>query len=69
MDNALIMQRCASRPGEACWGNHRAPAGHPSSWSRTSARTVWAQRAVKELHARDLIYGQQGQGVFVAEAE
>ncbi|PTA48218.1 hypothetical protein C8054_01425 [Micromonospora sp. RP3T] len=26
-------------------------------------------RAVKELHARNLIYGQQGQGVFVAEPE
>ncbi|WP_433318171.1 hypothetical protein [Micromonospora chersina] len=24
---------------------------------------------MKELHARNLIYGQQGQGVFVAEAE
>ncbi|GHJ17816.1 GntR family transcriptional regulator [Micromonospora sp. AKA38] len=28
-----------------------------------------AYRAVKELHARNLIYGQQGQGVFVAESE
>ncbi|MFG2104857.1 GntR family transcriptional regulator [Micromonospora echinaurantiaca] len=28
-----------------------------------------AYRAVKELHARNLIYGQQGQGVFVTEAE
>ncbi|MFI5484964.1 GntR family transcriptional regulator [Micromonospora echinaurantiaca] len=28
-----------------------------------------AYRAVKELHARNLIYGQQGQGVFVAETE
>ncbi|MEU1842316.1 MULTISPECIES: GntR family transcriptional regulator [Micromonospora] len=28
-----------------------------------------AYRAVKELHARNLIYGQQGQGVFVAEPE
>ncbi|PZG00665.1 GntR family transcriptional regulator [Micromonospora deserti] len=28
-----------------------------------------AYRAVKELHTRNLIYGQQGQGVFVAEAE
>ncbi|MGW3889905.1 GntR family transcriptional regulator [Micromonospora chokoriensis] len=28
-----------------------------------------AYRAVKELHERNLVYGQQGQGVFVAEAE
>ncbi|MER6592090.1 GntR family transcriptional regulator [Micromonospora purpureochromogenes] len=28
-----------------------------------------AYRAVKELHERNLIYGQQGQGVFVAEAD
>lgn len=27
-----------------------------------------AYRAVKELHERDLIYGQQGQGVFVADS-
>jgi DNA-binding GntR family transcriptional regulator len=28
-----------------------------------------AYRAVKELHDRNLVYGQQGQGVFVAEPE
>ncbi|MEU7675351.1 GntR family transcriptional regulator [Micromonospora taraxaci] len=28
-----------------------------------------AYRAVKELHDRNLVYGQQGQGVFVAETE
>ncbi|MFF0149978.1 GntR family transcriptional regulator [Micromonospora sp. NPDC005203] len=28
-----------------------------------------AYRAVKELHDRNLVYGQQGQGVFVAEAD
>ncbi|MFY1596192.1 GntR family transcriptional regulator [Micromonospora sp. WMMD737] len=28
-----------------------------------------AYRAVKELHARNLVYGQQGQGVFVAGPE
>ncbi|MEU4480255.1 GntR family transcriptional regulator [Micromonospora sp. NPDC023966] len=28
-----------------------------------------AYRAVRELHARNLIYGQQGHGVFVAEPE
>ncbi|MEU8262358.1 GntR family transcriptional regulator [Micromonospora sp. NPDC048999] len=28
-----------------------------------------AYRAVKELHERNLVYGQQGQGVFVAEPE
>ncbi|MEU7590355.1 GntR family transcriptional regulator [Micromonospora sp. NPDC049230] len=27
-----------------------------------------AYRAVKELHERDLVYGQQGQGVFVADS-
>ncbi|MEW1586671.1 GntR family transcriptional regulator [Micromonospora vinacea] len=27
-----------------------------------------AYRAVKELHERNLIYGQQGQGVFVADS-
>ncbi|WP_405099301.1 GntR family transcriptional regulator [Micromonospora sp. NBC_01412] len=26
-----------------------------------------AHRAVKELHARNLVYGQQGQGVFVTD--
>lgn len=28
-----------------------------------------AYRAVRELHQRNLVYGQQGQGVFVAESE
>ncbi|GAB3958023.1 GntR family transcriptional regulator [Micromonospora vulcania] len=28
-----------------------------------------AYRAVKELHERNLVYGQQGQGVFVADSE
>ncbi|MCG5443252.1 GntR family transcriptional regulator [Micromonospora sp. NIE79] len=27
-----------------------------------------AYRAVKELHEQNLIYGQQGQGVFVADS-
>ncbi|MDG4756526.1 MULTISPECIES: GntR family transcriptional regulator [unclassified Micromonospora] len=27
-----------------------------------------AYRAVKELHDRNLVYGQQGQGVFVADS-
>ncbi|MEH0933017.1 GntR family transcriptional regulator [Micromonospora sp. CPCC 205558] len=27
-----------------------------------------AYRAVKELHERNLIYGQQGQGIFVADS-
>ncbi|WP_433343779.1 GntR family transcriptional regulator [Micromonospora sp. CA-111912] len=47
-------------------GGHQLPSVSELGEIYNIARST-AYRAVKELHTRNLVYGQQGQGVFVTD--